>query len=356
MRRIACRQRRGDVARRDGERDPTRQKRVELRGERIRVGPPDGDQLVTKVALDLGQVLAHHRPGRLGQVRHPDRRVEIGTPSRPIAFEPVRDRAEEGGDDLGRWRGGLLHLRPDPLDPARPGIAQPGHDQVVLRREMAVERGLRHARRLDQGVHAGRTDTLSRESVRRGGEDALAGRRRVPGPGAEHATDQRARVGEDRLEDDGLRMPGDVVGTDHEVGQAAQGDLQARFEVDDPTDAGHVLERPLHVADQSRPGEPEGSALGHRGADQVDHRGGVEATAAEIGIGPRVDAQGAAVERGFGVQARPFEALEVGLTAPTVDEMDGPLVLRDALHDERQEQRLPVGRPVEKRADMTLGS
>jgi hypothetical protein len=87
-----------------------------------------------------------------------DRRVEVRATPEALRLQPLRGRLEEQQDPVLGVRGRGFRLGEDTIEPSRTRIAQPGDDEVVLRRKVAIERRLGDAGLLDQAVDAGRAD------------------------------------------------------------------------------------------------------------------------------------------------------------------------------------------------------
>lgn len=278
--------------------------------------------------------------------------VEVRASAIAVALEPFGDLVEDGGDDLRGCLGAALGLFEEPVEPAGGRIADPGQDELLLGRELAVEGRLGHARLSDDAIDAGRADAVAMEEAGRCAEDPLSGLGRSR-PHAEATFDERVGMHGQGVDDDRRLVAPDVVGTDDRVRGLPERDIEEGLAGSDRLDPGNVLERPFHKDD----------AAGRRVAERpalIEQR--FEAPNSPLGLGPaveQVDLAPSANHELVALQGLPDidpscrQAIEVHSAHRWVDDVDGALSASDALDDEREQLAVEVVWALEHAAYVT---
>src|SRR5947207_5103659 len=131
----------------------------------------------------------------MARIRELGARVQVGTTAEVARFEPVRDWLEEQGDRLGRSSGVVRDVVTDLVEPAGAEIAKPRNHQVILGREVAIERRLGNAGFRDQRVDAGSLDPDIAKQSRCCRQEAVPGGLSLDSKaGPRHASDDGARM------------------------------------------------------------------------------------------------------------------------------------------------------------------
>jgi EAL domain-containing protein (putative c-di-GMP-specific phosphodiesterase class I)/CHASE3 domain sensor protein len=336
--RISRRASTGATATSDRKGDRTRQQRLKLGRHAPRVPVAGSLEETGQVVLDLLEVVNDHRHRRMRRVRDLDRRVQVGAATVALGLEPDRDLVEEAPQDYVGRAPGSLRSSPDPIEPTGSRVAQPGHDEVVLGRKVAIERRLGDRGLPDDGIDAGRLDAHLVEELR--------GRRQQPlpsrGPLGRTARPQDTANDGGRMDAEDIRhgaraMAAEVIRADEDVGQAGGQPVDLSLV---GQEVGHDLgrvDRPLGAADVSRPRVPQGQALVVDLPQEGELSPGIEPAATEVGIVPRPDHELARSRGCRGVDAGLAQSLEMDVAKCGVDDMERAVALLEALDDEGEQ-------------------
>ncbi len=283
-----------------------------------------------------------------------DRSVQVRAPAVAAALEPFGQGGEEQGDHLARIVAVCLGARANAVQPSRARIAEPGDHEVILGREMAIERRLGDIGCLDERVDARCLSPRFVEQPRSGFEDPVPSRRpRGTAARPEDTADDGDRVDGQDIDDRARAVAIEIVRADDDI----------RSPPDELVDAGLVfdqlgrvigLERPAHVPDQPRPRITE-RRPGLQDLSQVGELDrAIEPPAAQVRLRPRDNLELLRVDRSRDVDAARGQAVEMRLAGDGIDEVDRAIAVLETIQDERHQKVVGVVGPVDECAEMPM--